>query len=63
VRVTQLHRATGTPDCAANHDGVSVVYEWTFAGTAGFASSCEHPINPTDSLAIEVERVVRSITS
>jgi hypothetical protein len=63
VRVTQLHRATGAPDCAAEHDGVSVAYEWTFAGVSGSASSCEHPINGNDSLPIEVERVAQAITS
>lgn len=53
----------GTPDCAANRYGVSVAYEWTFAGRSGSASSCEHPISPNDSLVVEIERVVRSISS
>jgi hypothetical protein len=63
VRVTQLHRATGAPTCAADYDGVSVAYEWTFGGISGSASSCEHPINGNDSLPIEVERVAQAITS
>lgn len=63
VRTTQLHRATGNTDCAAAHDGMSVAYTWTVAGTSGTASSCEHPINPNDPLTIEVERVAQDITS
>jgi len=62
VRVTQLQRATGVPDCAADHDGTSVAYAWTYAGVSGSASSCKHPINPNDSLPIEVERAARSVT-
>ncbi|WP_323098576.1 hypothetical protein [Intrasporangium sp. YIM S08009] len=61
VRVTQLQRATGVPDCAANRDGTSVAYAWTYAGTSGSASSCKHPINLNDSLPIEVERVAQSV--
>ena len=62
VRVTQLQRATGVPDCAANHDGTSVAYEWTIGGTSGSASSCKHPINPNDSLPVEVDRVARAVS-
>ncbi len=61
VRVTQLQRATGVPDCAADHDGTSVAYAWSYAGMSGSASSCKHPIDANDSLPIEVERVVQSV--
>lgn len=59
--VTQLPNATGTPDCAANHDGTSVGYAWTFAGMHRSVSSCEHPINRVDDLVIELDRVAKAI--
>ena len=62
VRGTRLGQATGVPDCAADHDGTSVAYAWTYAGVSGSASSCKHPIDLTDSLPIEVERVADSVT-
>lgn len=61
VAVTQLDKATGTPDCAADHDGTSVGYAWTFAGTHRSVTSCEHPINRVDDLVIEMDRVARAV--
>ncbi|HET9633204.1 MAG TPA: hypothetical protein VFP73_12435 [Terrabacter sp.] len=59
--VTQLDKATGKPDCAANHDGTSVGYAWTFAGRHRSVTSCEHPINRIDDLVIEMDRVAKAI--
>ena len=61
VAVTQLEKATGKPDCAANHDGTSVGYAWTFAGVTRSVTSCKHPINPLDDLPVEMERVAKAI--
>ena len=54
-------KATGTPDCAADHDGTSVAYSWTLGGVTRSASSCDHPINRSDSLAIQLERVADTV--
>ena len=61
VAVTQLDKATGKTDCAANHDGTSVGYAWTFAGVTRSVSSCKHPISPLDDLPVEMGRVARAI--
>lgn len=61
ARSSHLDAATGTPDCAANHDGTSVAYSWTIDGVTRSASSCDHPIDRSDPLAVQVERVARSI--
>jgi hypothetical protein len=52
----------GVPDCAANHDGTSVAYEWTSGGSGGSASSCTHPIDPLDSLPVGVDSVARAVS-
>lgn len=59
--VTRLDKATGTPDCAADHDGTSVAYSWTLGGVTRSASSCDHPIDRSDSLAIQLERVADTV--
>ncbi len=61
VRATQLDRATGVPDCAANRDGTSVAYVWILAGVRGSASSCEHPIDLDDPLTVEIEKVAHAV--
>ncbi|WP_235508706.1 hypothetical protein [Terrabacter sp. Root85] len=61
ARSSHLDTATGTPDCAANHDGTSVAYSWTIDGVTRSASSCDHPIDRSDPLAVQVEEVARSI--
>lgn len=62
ARVTQLHLAAGTSDCAANHDGTSVGYAWTVGGVTRSMTSCEHPINPSDPLVVELQRIADAIT-
>ena len=57
VIVTRLDQTTGTPDCAADHDGTSVSYTWTVAGRRLSTSSCDHPIPRSDPFVIEVERL------
>lgn len=61
VRVTRLGSATGTADCAADHDGTSVAYAWTSADVTGSASSCDHPIDPRDPLVVVLERLAATI--
>lgn len=57
VTLTTLDQTTGTPDCAADHDGTSVSYTWTVAGRRLSTSSCDHPIPRSDPFVIEVERL------
>jgi hypothetical protein len=59
---TRLDRASGTPVCAANHDGTSVEYAWSLPGTSRSASSCDRPIDHGDPLAVELERVAESVS-
>ena len=61
ARVTLLDKATGTPDCAANHDGTSVGYAWTMGGVTKSVSSCDHPVNHRDSLAAAVDLIAGTL--
>ena len=61
VRATRLDSATGAADCAADHDGTSVAYTWTSGGVTRSASSCHHPIDRADPLAVELERLATTI--
>lgn len=66
ARVDQARKArvpaTGKADCAADRDGTSVAYSWTFAGMSESVSSCRQRPTPVDDLALDLDRIADSVS-